>query len=123
MAGTPQTQAIQIANQLIANSQTLMTLYQSMVTLDQQWTDDAAATTIAAMQTVVLNADGSTGAPDGAPNVAHPINPTLGLSRAISSTQIGQLKTILDGLVAYVNGTAVSTQASARPILNVAVGG
>lgn len=125
MSTSPQSQAIQIANQLIANSQQLMTLYQSMVTLDQQWTDDAAATTIAAMGTVALNLDGSPGTADGAVNVAHPISPTLypGLSRLISSNQIGQLKTILDGIVAYVGGSAVTTQASARPILNVAVGG
>lgn len=125
MSTNPQSQAIQIVNQLIANSQQLMTLYQSMVTLDQQWTDDAAANTIAAMSTVTLNSDGSPGTADGSPNVAHPISPTTypSLSRLISSNQIAQLKTILDGIVNYVGGSAVSTQASARPILNVAVGG
>jgi hypothetical protein len=62
---------------------------------------------------------------DGAPNVAHPINPTLypTMNRAISSNQIAQLKTILDGIVAYVGGSAVTTQAGARAILNIAVGG
>lgn len=125
MATTPQTQAIQVANGLISAAQQLMNLYQLMVQLDQQWTDQSVATIVAAMATVTQNADGSMGAADGSPNVAHPLSPTLypTLNRAISSNQIGQLKTILDGVVNYVGGSAVSTQASARPILNVAVGG
>lgn len=125
MAATPQTQAIATANSLIALSQQLISLYQAMVILDAQWTDQAAATTLAAMGTVAQNADGSLGAADGTATVTHPLDPTKypGLSRSISSNQIGQLKTILDGVVNYVGGSAVATQASARPILNVAVGG
>jgi hypothetical protein len=120
-----QTQAIQIANNLIGLSQSLISIYQQMVVLDAAWTDTGAATVLANMGTVVLNTDGSTGAVDGAPNVAHPINPTLypTMNRAISSNQIAQLKTILDGIVAYVGGSAVTTQAGARAILNIAVGG
>jgi hypothetical protein len=119
---TPQTQAIQVADQLIQLSQDLMAVYNQMVVLDAAWTDQAVATTLAAMQTSSLNADGSIGAVDGTPNVAHPIS-VGGMTRSISSNQVAQLKTILDGVVAYINGTAVTTQASARPILNVAVGG
>lgn len=125
MASGPQSQAIGVANTLIANAQQLIAIYQSMVALDAAWTDVAAANTLAAMSTVVLGTDGTVGTADGSPNVAHPISPTLypGLTRLISSNQIAQLKTILDGVVTYVGGGAVSTQASARPILNVAVGG
>lgn len=125
MAVTKQSQAIQTANSLIALSQQLISIYQQMVVLDAAWTDDGVATVLAAMGTVALSADGSLGAADGSPVVANPLNPTTypGLSRAISSNQIGQLKTILDGIVNYVGGSAVTTQASARPILNVAVGG
>lgn len=125
MAATPQTQAIQVANSLISISSQLISLYQQMVALDAAWTDQGVATTIAAMGTVALAADGTTGAADGAPNVAHPLDPTKypTLTRALSSTQIGQLKTICDGLVSYVGGQAVSTQAGARAILNSAVGG
>lgn len=125
MATTPQTQAIQIANSLISFAQQLMTISQGMAVLDAAWTDDNAANVLAAMGTVVTNTDGSLGAADGAANPAHALNPALypALSRAISSTQIAQLKTILDGVVNYVGGSAVTTQASARPILNVAVGG
>ena len=125
MAATQQSQAIQIANQLVSMSTQLLSIYQQMVILDAAWTDDGAATVLAAMGTVAINADGSTGAADGAPNVAHPLNPATypTLVRAISSNQIAQLKTILDGIVSYVGGSAVTTQASARGILNIAVGG
>jgi len=122
MSTTPQTQAAQVANGLIQAAQQLMQVYQQMVTLDAQWTDQNVATILAAMATAAQNADGSIGANDGTPNAAHPITSAL-LSRAVSSTQIAQLKTILDGVVAYVGGQAVTTQAVARAILNVAVGG
>jgi hypothetical protein len=122
MAITPQTQAMQIANGLISAAQGLMSVYQLMLTLDAQWTDDNAATIIAAMATASQNADGSLGAADGSPNVAHPITSPL-LNRAISSNSIASIKTIMDGIVAYVNGSAVTTQPGARAILNVAVGG
>lgn len=125
MAATPQTQAIQVANALVSASQQLMALYQLMVTIDQQWTDDAVATTLAAMTTAALNADGSVGANDGSPNTSHPISPTTypTMTRALSSTQFAQIKTILDGIVNYVGGSAVSTQVGARAIINFAVGG
>jgi hypothetical protein len=124
MAATQQTQAIAVANQLISLSATLIGLYQQMVILDAAWTDNSVANVLAAMKTVALGADGAPGAADGAPNVGHPIDPALypALQRSLSSTQLGQLKSILDGVVAYVGGSAVSTQAAARPILNAAVG-
>lgn len=125
MASTPQTQAIDTANRLVSLSQQLLSIYQQMVVLDAAWTDDAVATTLAAMKTAIVNTDGSVGADDGAPNAAHAVSPASypSLSRALTATQYGQLKTILDGIVSYVGGTAVSTQASARGILNFATGG
>jgi hypothetical protein len=125
MSATPQSQALQIANQIMSLSQQLLGIYQQMVILDAAWTDDAAAATIAAMTTTTLNGDGSQGSADATPNTAHPISLTLypTLSRAVSSTQIAQAKTIMDGIVSYVGGTAVTTQASARPILNAVTGG
>lgn len=125
MSATQNSQAIQVANQLISLSQQLMGIYQQMVILDAAWTDDAVATIIAALGTTALNADGTPGTADGSPNAAHPINlatyPTL--LRAVSSTQIAQAKSIMDGIVAYVGGQAVSTQAGARAILNAVTGG
>lgn len=125
MAATQQSQAIGVANQIITAANTLLSLYQQMVILDAAWSDDGVATVLANLATVALNADGSVGAADGTPNVAHPISPSLfpTLQRAISSNQIAQIKTILDGVVNYVGGQAVTTQAGARGILNAAVGG
>jgi hypothetical protein len=125
MAATQQSQAIQIANNLCAIDSLLMSVYQQMVALDAAWTDTGAATVIAAMATAPLLADGSLGTADVTPNVAHPIDtrifPTV--QHTLSSNQIGQIKTILDGIVTYVNGLAVTTQPGARQILNSGIGG
>jgi hypothetical protein len=125
MASTPQSQAIQTANLIMSLSAQVLSIYQQLVTLDAFWTDNAAATFLAALSTTALNADGSPGVADGSPNTSHPINLTANpsLSRAVSFTQISQAKTILDGIVSYVGGQAVATQASARPILNAVTGG
>jgi hypothetical protein len=125
MAVTPQSQAIQIANQLISLSSGLLSIYQQMLVLDAAWSDDAVAATIAAMATTALNPDGSPGAADAPLNVAHPIDLSKypNLSRAVSSNQINQAKTIMDGLVSYLNGQAVTTQVGARAILNAVSGG
>jgi hypothetical protein len=121
----PQTQAIQTANQLISLSSQLMSIYTQMVILDAAWTDQGAANVLNALGTVVLAVDGSTGAADGAPNVTHPIDPTKypALTRSLSSNQITSLKTTLDSIVTFVNGSAVTAIPSARAILNSAVGG
>lgn len=125
MPATPNSQSLQVANQLLSLSQQLLGVYQQMVILDAAWTDDSVATILAALTTTALNADGTPGTADGAPNAAHPISLVAypALSRAVTSTQIAQAKTIMDGIVAYVNGQAVSTQAGARAILNAVTGG
>lgn len=125
MAATTQSQAIQIANQLINLSNQLMQIYTQMVVLDAAWTDNGVANVLNALGTVPLNADGSTGTADGAPNVAHPISPALypALQHTLSANQVTQLKTVLDNVVTYVNGSAVTATASARGVLNSAVGG
>jgi hypothetical protein len=125
MSTNPQTQAIQVTNALISAAQQLMGIFNTMATLDAQWTDQTTATILAAMGTVTQNADGTLGAVDATPNVAHPLNTATytTLNRAISSNQITQIKTVLDAVVTLVNGSAVSAQTGARAILNVAVGG
>lgn len=122
---TPQTQAIQVANQLIGAAQQVMSIYTLLSTLQGEWTDQGTANIVAALQTAALNTDGSLGAPDGAPNVNHPIDPRIYpvINRAISSNQVVQMKSILDGIVSYINGQALAAQPGARAILNVAVGG
>lgn len=125
MSLNQQTQSIQVANTIIGLSAQLLAIYQQIVILDAAWTDNGVANVLNALGTVALNVDGSTGAVDGSANVTHPINPALfpSLSRTLSATQITSLKTILDNVVTYVNGGAVSATASARSILNSASGG
>lgn len=124
MAATPQSQAVQNANGLIIAAAQLMQLYNTLIMLNAEWTDDQVANILAEMQTVPLNADGSlSDAPDAMPDRDNPIDPKLGISRAISSAQIGQLKSTLDPIVAYINGNAVAANPGARAILNAAVGG
>lgn len=125
MAANQQTQAIQTANQLVSLSSQLLAIYTQMVVLDAAWTDQGTANVLNAMGTVALNTDGSTGAADGAANVAHPLDPAKypALSRSLSANQIAQLKTVLDNIVTYTNGSAVTATPSARAILNSSVGG
>jgi hypothetical protein len=77
------------------------------------------------MSTVKVNADGSLGTADATPNANNPIDPAKypGMTRAMSSTQITQMKTVLDGIVSYINGQALAANPGARAILNAAVGG
>lgn len=125
MSGTLNSQAIKIANDIVSLSQQIISVYQQIVALDAAWTDTGAAVVLAAMTTSVLNPDGSIGAPDGTPNSAHPINTLLypQMTQAVSSTQLAQAKTILDGIRAYIEGQAVGTQAGARAILNAMING
>ena len=122
---TPNTQTIQVITSLVNAAQQMMSLYDLIVTMDQQWTDQSVATLSAAMTTCAANADGTMGAVDATPKPANPISTTVypTMPRSISSNQIAQMKTVVDGLVAYINGQAVTTQPGARAILNVAVGG
>jgi len=122
---TVQSQAIAAANSNISGAQQLMTLYQQLIALQNVWTDVNVGNTLNALSTVALNTDGSLGAADATPNTAHPIDTSKypSMSRALSSTQITQIKTILDGIVTYIQGGAVTTQPSARAILNQAIGG
>lgn len=125
MAATQQSQSIQVANNLCAAASNFLAVFQQMVGLDAAWTDNGVAAVLAALPTAALNADGSLGTADGSPNVAHPIDTRIvtSLQHMLSSNQIGSLKTILDELVSYVNGSAVATQAGARAIINAGIGG
>jgi hypothetical protein len=125
MSGTLNSQGVKTANTILQLSQQMMSIYSQIVSMDAAWTDTGAATVIAAMATTAVNADGSSGASDGAPNVAHPINTVIypQLTQSVSSTQLAQAKTILDGVRSYIEGQAVSTQIGARAILNAVING
>jgi len=126
MAQTPQQQAISIANGYLSVAQELITVYERLRSLNDQWTDYNVASLLALMQTIAVNADGSFAAvPDGSPITTNPINPSAypALLRPVSSLQVSQVKTITDGFLSYVGGQAVSTQVGARAILHAVMGG
>jgi hypothetical protein len=118
---TPQNQAINVANNIIGLAAQLKAVYDAYKVVSAQWTDVAVANTLNAQATALANTDGSLGAADGTPNVAHPIA-TVGLSRALSANQVTSMKTVLDGFVTYVEGGAVSANPGARAILSSAAG-
>lgn len=118
---TPQTQALDVANNLIGLSAQLIGVYNACKAVQTQWTDDNVANMLALQATAVLNADGSVGVADGAPNVAHPMTHPL-LLRSLSQTQITQLKGIIDSFVAFVEGQAIGVNANTRAFLQFAVG-
>lgn len=124
MASTPQTQALNVANTLVSIAQQLISVYGQMDVLDAAWTDNAIATVLGTLGTIALNPDGSLGAQDSTPNPNHSLNPNLypTLTRALSSTQLTQIKSICDAVVSLLNGNAVTAQGGARAILNQAVG-
>jgi len=121
MATSPQTQAINTANEIINVAGQLKALYDLATLIQAQWTDNAVANTPNAQATAVVNADGSTGAVDGTPNVAHQIT-NSNLVRSLSANQITSMKTVLDTFVSMVNGNAVSATPGIRAILNSATG-
>jgi hypothetical protein len=123
---SPQSQAIQNVNLIIATAVQLMQMYETIQQIDQQWTDDNVASTIANWQTVPVAPDGSLGTQsDATINSAHPFNPALypTLTRPVSAFQITQVKTILDELVQYINGQAIAQQGAARAVLDAVTGG
>lgn len=122
---TEQSQAIGVANGIIAAAQQLQAFYTSMTTLNQQWTDDAVANTLNALATAAQNTDGSLGTADTTPNTAHPIDTRVvtTLSRAISANEIASLLTIMQNVLTYVNGSAVSATSGVRALLNNVTGG
>lgn len=128
MSATPQTQAIQLAGQIMQVGASLLNLMQQVQAIDAAWNDNGVANILNGLGTVTLLADGSAGAADSTPNVAHPISPTLfpALGRLISANQITSIKTVIDNLPTWINnGAAVAATGTAgqRAILNSATGG
>ncbi len=123
--GTPQSQAIYVANSLIGVAQQIMSIYDQIGLLGEQWTDQNVANILATFSTVDITVDGGVGAVDPEPVNIHMIDPNLypTLSRPLSSMQITQIKSALDDIKAYIDGTDVAQNPGARAILNVATGG
>jgi len=123
---SPQSQAIYVANSYLALAEQLMTMHDQLTELALQWTDDNVVNTLAQLHTVSIQLDGSLATiGDSSPIQTNPINPQVyqTLTRPVSTLQITQIKTVLDGIVSYVNGSAVTTQPGAHAILNAVIGG
>ena len=89
---TKQDAAVAAANTLITMAGTLRTLRAQLNDFLTQYNSEGYSTTWSSFATAAQNADGSLGAVDGAPNVAHPINTGAAglsnLSRAVTETQL-----------------------------------
>jgi hypothetical protein len=123
---TQQSQVLSLGNQAIQITQQIDSLYETVCQFLEQWQDDNAQSVVLALATCALNADGSLGQADAAPNNAHPINTALypGLSRAISASDLLALQTYpISNFKAMVEGAAIAAVPSMRSLINKATGG
>lgn len=123
---SPQSQAIVVANDLLSISQNILDTYRQLKELAAIWTDDSVANVLAQLKTVAVNLDGSLATVEDVTSIqTNPISPTRypDLSRPVSVLQLTQAKSILDGLINYVEGQAISAQPGARAILHNVTGG
>lgn len=123
---SPQSIAIQTANAYLDIVDQILTIYSELRDLNAIAVDNNVAAVLGKMQTVAVNPDGSLATVEDAQIItANPISPRLypTFNRPVSLTQLAQAKTILDGLIEYVEGRAVTTQIGARAILHAVHGG
>jgi hypothetical protein len=119
-----ESQAIGVANTLLTTAQSLVGLINTINQTSSQYTQLTLGAVFAAMATATPNADGSLGAVDATPNVAHPINAPLlqtnqglTLNRAISANDIGSLLTFLQAVASLAAGSTVTQQTQAPQVL------
>lgn len=125
MPATPQTQAIQLANALLAVGAQTYNLQQQIAGILSQWTQVNAGAIYNAMATAPVNSDGTLGTADGSAVVTHVMDPRVytTLNRAISSNDLTALNTLVTSLNALLTGATVSQQAGFPQMLNKVVGG
>lgn len=124
-AQTPSSETIAVANSYIVIAAELMVIYATLKDLSSRAIDNNVAGFLSQMQTVAIKQDGTLAATlDQSPNPANPISTTVypTLSRPVSMNQLVQLKTILDGIVNYIEGQPVSTQIGAHAIIHAVIG-
>jgi hypothetical protein len=123
--GTTQSQAIHVANSLLGVAQQIMSIYDQIGLLGEQWNDQQVAATLDKFATVGETPDGGIGDPDPEPVSGNAIDPATypGLNRSVSALEINQIKGVLDDLKAYIDGQDLGANLGARAILNVATGG
>lgn len=106
MANTPQQNAINLANSLLAVMGSLSNLKQQIDQIVSIYNAEQVNTVWSAMATAALNADGSLGAADASPVTTHPI--TVG-SINKSEAQLISGMTCIEQLQNFFNNVAVTT--------------
>lgn len=113
MSTTALDQAISGANQLINLCQTFKALRQQLNDFVTAQSSEGWQATWAAMATAAQNADGSLGAADGSPNVAHPIDTRVttqaALAKAVSKTKLTNGVVFLQQLQNMLTNAGVTT--------------
>ena len=123
--GTPNTQAIAIANQEIDIAQQLVAIMAIIDHAASQFVQLTLGTTFGAMGTLTVRPDGTIGDPDTTPNPDHPLDPGLypEITRLVTANDIGSLNTLLQEVSKMLKGQPVSQQGQAPQLLARLVGG
>lgn len=108
MAQTKQASSINFAKQIISLNAQLLNVYAQILPALAANTDEAYMTTVAALPTGALNADGTVGTADGSPNVAHPITAPVSDPLNKSSNQIATAMQVLTDFKSFMENVAVS---------------
>ena len=119
MANTRQQGAVVAAQNIIGLMQQLQSFRASAKAFVDQYNSEGWSTVWNVMATAAVNADGSLGVADGAPNVAHPI--TVGtppLNK--SATQLIAGVTALQDFINFCQNAAVATAQRSQTIDDLA---
>jgi hypothetical protein len=113
MAATPESQAINLANDLLSVMQLLQQARNAGDDFLKKYAAINASTIWNAMATAPQNADGSLAAADGSPNTAHPIDTRVAgqtnLQTPISAANLVNGAALLQALDAFFTNAAVAT--------------
>ena len=126
MAATPETQAINMANDLLAVMQAHITARDMGDDWLKKYTAQNTSAVWNAMATTAVNADGSLGTADGTVNNAHVIDTRLanqaGLQMPLSANNLVNMAALLQAEDAFYTNAAVATS-NRDAILNLARSG
>jgi hypothetical protein len=113
MSATPQSQAINGANDLLAIMQQLQSVRAAADNWLKQYTASNYSAIWNALATAPANTDGSLGTADGSPNIAHPIDTRIAalvnLLTPISATNLVNGAALLQALDAFFTNQVVAT--------------
>lgn len=124
MAATKQTQAIAMANEALGYAAALGQLTDNINSFVARYNNQATSTVWNALATAGVNADGTLGAADGAPNNAHPISTAVypALNRAVAANDMVTFVALLQAFQNFMGNVNVPT-ANRRQVVDPLVGG